>query len=495
MSSTVIDLLREYENSASIKDLKDLVKSDQLKILWEFNSSDTQTYFNSIIDIFNIKKIWYCNQLTQIKKDDVDAVFILCPYDRVDRINVVRWGIKNKKPIYVLEAGFVSSIYPLGSKEAPISFHVDSTGSLYLDGDGCNEVVNLLNSPEDISSREKNELEKLRKLITTNGISKYNFSKKRKSKKIKSKVLVIDQTKNDFSIHLAGANEGTFNSMMDMAIANHPFESISIKVHPEVLLGIREGNIDIEKYRNKENIHILSESLSPKDLFEGVEHVYTVSSTLGFEALLYGKKVHLFGKSFFGGWGLTIDYVEYNNRQRTRSIYDLMYAIYIHSTFYKDICSDGPANAFIAIENFNKLITSYRSAANYAEYQTKNLKNQIEVLNKELKILQDQLRNYGKKQQNAISKFLSENSSAKKTDKANSSSVMLSQQIARTKEYSSARKNHHPKLELIFMLLVIKDEKKLRKYLRDRELFFEDSSNFFLRKYWNLFGKTKENRN
>ena len=491
MSCTVIDLLREYkDNSASINDLKNWVKSNQLKVLWEFNSSDTLVYFSSIVDIFNIKKIWYCNQLSQIKKDDVDAVFILCPYDRVDRINVVRWGINNKKPIYVLEAGFISSIYPLGSKEAPISFHVDSTGSLYLDGDGSNEVVNLLNSKEEISTKEKNELEKLRKLIVTNGISKYNFSKKAKTKNVKSKVLIIDQSKNDFSIQLAGANEDTFSSMMDMAIANHPFETISIKVHPEVLLGIREGNIDIEKYRNKENIHILSESLSPKDLFDGVEHVYTVSSTLGFEALLYGKKVHLFGKSFFGGWGLTIDYVEYKNRKRTRSIYDLMYAIYINSTFYKDVCSDGPCNAFTAIENFHKLIINYRSVANYAEYQTKNLKNQIEVLNKELKILQDKIRNLGKTDPNAISKSLPEKNGVKKTEqKISGASVILSRQVDQSKEYLSARKKHHPKLELIFMILFIRDEKKLNKYLRDRELFFKDSSNLFLKRYWKLFCK------
>ena len=56
MSCVVIDLLRKYKNNpASIEDLKNKIKTNELKVLWEFNSSDTLVYFNSIIDIFNIK--------------------------------------------------------------------------------------------------------------------------------------------------------------------------------------------------------------------------------------------------------------------------------------------------------------------------------------------------------------------------------------------------------------------------------------------------------
>ena len=417
-------------------------------------------------------------------------VFILCPYDRSDRINVVRWGICNEKPIYVLEAGFISSIYPLGNKESPISFHVDSTGSLYLDGDGNNEVVNFLNSEEELSDKEEIELENLRKSIIENGISKYNFSKNIKGAGEKSKILIIDQTRNDFSIQMAGANEQTFDNMMDMAIANHPFDSISIKVHPEVLLGIRDGNINIDKYRNKDNVIILSDNLSPKDLFDGVEHVYTVSSTLGFEALLYGKTVHLFGKSFFGGWGLTIDYVEYKNRKRSRKIYDLMYAIYVNSTFYKNVNTNKPCNVFTAIENFILLVNNYRTEGNYAEYQTKNLKKQIEVLDKELRILQGKFKNLEKTQLNLSTINSHEKAGDKKTKQdIGISSILTTQNVNQNKKELTEEKKHYPKIELSFMKFIVRDKRKLNKYLRDREMFFKDSSSFALRKYWDFFGK------
>lgn len=45
----------------------------------------------------------------------------------------------------------------------------------------------------------------------------------------------------------------------------------------------------------------------PHALLNRVEAVYTVSSQLGFEALLLGKPVYCFGMPFYAGWGLTFD--------------------------------------------------------------------------------------------------------------------------------------------------------------------------------------------
>ena len=45
----------------------------------------------------------------------------------------------------------------------------------------------------------------------------------------------------------------------------------------------------------------------PLDLLENVDCVHTVSSSLGFEALIRGKLVYCYGDSFYSGMGLTID--------------------------------------------------------------------------------------------------------------------------------------------------------------------------------------------
>ncbi|WP_440136023.1 capsular polysaccharide export protein, LipB/KpsS family, partial [Escherichia coli] len=49
--------------------------------------------------------------------------------------------------------------------------------------------------------------------------------------------------------------------------------------------------------------------------------VYTVSSQVGFEALLLGKKVYCFGMPFYAGWGLTHDSKKCARRQEAMSVY------------------------------------------------------------------------------------------------------------------------------------------------------------------------------
>jgi capsular polysaccharide export protein len=47
--------------------------------------------------------------------------------------------------------------------------------------------------------------------------------------------------------------------------------------------------------------------ISPWRLFEHARAVYTVSSQLGFEAILAGHRPVTFGVPFYAGWGLTDD--------------------------------------------------------------------------------------------------------------------------------------------------------------------------------------------
>ena len=42
-------------------------------------------------------------------------------------------------------------------------------------------------------------------------------------------------------------------------------------------------------------------------LIEAAAALYTVTSQMGFEALLWGRPVRVFGLPFYAGWGLTRD--------------------------------------------------------------------------------------------------------------------------------------------------------------------------------------------
>lgn len=470
MQSTVLNLLHEYNrNPADLDELKEQVERGTLTILWEFNSSETILFYSSLQKIFNIRKIYYSNQISTSSPEEIDAVFILCPYDRKDRINVVKWGIENEKAIYVLEAGFLSSIYPLGDKEPPLSFHVDSTGGIYLQGDENNEIIDFLNSEEKLNEEQIRAAKEVRETIVSNGLSKYNFSKRVSDFEL-GEILVVDQTLNDFSIKLADSDIETFERMMQYVISKHPFDKIFIKVHPEVLLGIRKGNIDIDKYKIREGIEFITTNIPLDQLFAGFSEVYTVSSTLGFEALLYGKKVHVFGKCFYGGWGLTVDHVEYTKRNQVRKLEDLIYAIYLRSSFYYDVFLNRNAEPIQAIKNFVKLVQDYRANSFYADYSNQILKNKISVLEKEIGILQRKLTNSGTHV--PVIKNNTPNKCVNKT-------------------ISSLPSKVDHKIERKIIKFFATDERKFNKYLRDRRVFFEDSNNVFLKIYWN-FAKGKE---
>ena len=469
MNNIVLNLLRDYKNTANLEDLKENVKNGSLRILWEFNSSETNLYYSSLKKIFNIKNITFSNQINEISENDIDAVFILCPYDRNDRIKVVKWGIKYKKPIYILEAGLISSIYTLSDKESPISFHVDTTGSIYLDGDSNNEVINFLNSDKELDNIQFKIARNIIDIICLNGISKYNYTISKKIDVRKDSILIIDQTLNDFSVDLAGASQETFQEMMDTAISMYPKNDIYIKIHPEVLSGNRKGNIKLNNYIYRKGIYIISEQIPINILFKYFNIIYTVSSTLGFEAILYGKEVHCFGKNFYGGWGLTKDHIKFNNRLRNRKIEDLVYAIYVRSSFYLSVLNNKNNFCLDAIDDFIKLINIYKEHNLLINYIVNNINYRFNVIEKELKIVQTNL--YELKNKNfEVNQYNKDNLNINKRDICFS---MFKNKIKKI----NIEKN---------IIKFIVNEKKFKKYLRDRESFFDDSKNLIIRIYGRL---------
>lgn len=117
----------------------------------------------------------------------------------------------------------------------------------------------------------------------------------------KNHVLLIDQVAGDASIQGAGANKAQFRRMLRAACRNHPNAHIWIKAHPAAKSGYLTS-LNLPK-----NVRLLNQALNPIKLLSQVDHIYTVSSHMGFEALMLGKTVHCFGVNWYSGWGLTDD--------------------------------------------------------------------------------------------------------------------------------------------------------------------------------------------
>jgi capsular polysaccharide export protein len=102
--------------------------------------------------------------------------------------------------------------------------------------------------------------------------------------------------------------------MLYWAQEENPGARILIKTHPETAQGFRQGHFKAEDATGR--ISLFDAAVSPWALLEGAVAVYTVSSQMGFEAILAGHKPRLFGQPFYASWGLSQDEFPLTRRQR-----------------------------------------------------------------------------------------------------------------------------------------------------------------------------------
>src|SRR3546814_14344093 len=88
--------------------------------------------------------------------------------------------------------------------------------------------------------------------------------------------------------------------MLAAARAEHPEATIYVKTHPEVSSGRKAGYLS--HIQNDERTVVLRDAVNPLSLIAQMDHVYVVTSTMGFEALLAGKPVTCFGLPWYAGW-------------------------------------------------------------------------------------------------------------------------------------------------------------------------------------------------
>lgn len=236
---------------------------------------------------------------------------------------VVGWGNKkntakaqqfaaeNNLDYWRLEDGFIGYLGHPTDKSKRLSLIQDKTG-IYYDARQTNDLESLCLSTRlwFTPELEKRAL-RLRCQITEFGISKYNHQRDNlptwlAEQTDHSAILLVDQTAGDMSVECGLGSRQAFTQMITDALADHPNQLIVVKTHPDVIKGKKQGYLDINACSHP-RVRLLAEDCSLKDLFNKVERVYTVTSQLGFEALLYALPVHCYGMPFYAGWGLTLD--------------------------------------------------------------------------------------------------------------------------------------------------------------------------------------------
>jgi capsular polysaccharide export protein len=280
------------------------------------------------------------------------ATLLGCPVVRPKQLRseangqhfVVAWGRKPSAvkaesfarqhgfPVCCLEDGFLRSV-ELGKDDPPLSIVVDDLG-IYYDATAPSRLETLIAAPhsDEQKSRGRNLVDQWRH----GRVSKYNHARNTSETLPVPYVLVADQTFGDASIRHGLADAASFQRMLDAALAENPHCTVLLKVHPEVMAGRKKGHFDLAALGKNPRVQVLGQDVHPVSLIEHAETVYTVTSQMGFEGLLWGKLVRTFGMPFYAGWGLTRDELSAPDRRRAAGLPDLVHAALIDYPRYLD---------------------------------------------------------------------------------------------------------------------------------------------------------------
>lgn len=266
-------------------------------------------------------------------------------------VEVFVWGFKHPAfvervcrrfniPLVRLEDGFIRSVALGATRAPPLSICIDRSG-IYFDPTKRSDLERLIETYDfaansDLMYRARTGI---KKLVET-GVSKYNDSARTQidriyGPKLTKRVLVLGQVEGDMSILKGVDRKLNNNDVVRIAANENPHAQIIYKPHPEVLRGTRTDPPQSDP-REVQDIALILQDISLGDALETVDHVYTLTSLSGFEALLRGIKVTCLGMPFYAGWGATDDRQKCARRTATRNSEEIFAAAYLLYPHYFD---------------------------------------------------------------------------------------------------------------------------------------------------------------
>ncbi|PWJ16970.1 capsular polysaccharide biosynthesis protein [Jannaschia seohaensis] len=218
----------------------------------------------------------------------------------------LEWGLPSDRSIADapavtrLEDGFLRSRGLGAELVPPLSLVLDRQG-LYYDpthrSDLEDAIARAARLPPDALARAR----ALRAAVVALGLSKYNLDRPLPDLPDRPFLLVPGQVADDASVRLGTTHVTDNAGLLRAARAANPDAVIVYKPHPDVEAGLRDGAIDAAE------ADMVATEAPPIPLIERAAGVWTLTSLLGFEALLREVPVTTLGAPFYAGWGLTDD--------------------------------------------------------------------------------------------------------------------------------------------------------------------------------------------
>lgn len=205
-------------------------------------------------------------------------------------------------PLRRVEDGFLRSRGLGAELVPPLSLVTDDLG-IYYDPTRESRLERLIAGPLPPGGEAR--AERLIGRIVAARLTKYNLAGEVPDLPAGHRVLVPGQVEDDASILLGAGAVRTNLDLLRAVRAERPGAVIVYKPHPDVEAGLRPGAIAPDMLAGLADV--VARGADPVALITACDEVWTMTSLLGFEALLRGWPVTCLGAPFYAGWGLTTD--------------------------------------------------------------------------------------------------------------------------------------------------------------------------------------------
>ncbi|WP_071468924.1 capsular polysaccharide biosynthesis protein [Roseinatronobacter thiooxidans] len=245
-----------------------------------------------------------------------------------------------------IEDGFLRSRGLGAELTPPVSLVADDLG-LYYDPSTPSRLEALIAAPPPPGGEARATALVAR--IRAQRLSKYNLDRPLPDLPLGHRILVPGQVEDDASIQLGAGAIRTNLALLAETRRRNPKAIILYKPHPDVEAGLRPGAIP----RQDALLHadLVLDHSDPAHLLDHVNELWTMTSTMGFEALLRDVPVTTFGAPFYAGWGLTTDMGNIPARRIARpGLAALAHAALIAYPRYYDPVSRQPCPPEVALE-------------------------------------------------------------------------------------------------------------------------------------------------
>lgn len=263
------------------------------------------------------------------------------------------WAKRRGLPFLSVEDGLLRSVGLGEAGAAGLSVMVDDLGAA-CDAARPSRLEHLIETADgwcvpDLTARARALIDR----IVESGLSKTNLGAPLDPAVLQPgrRVLIVDQTAGDAAIAGGLAGPRSFAAMAAAARRDEPGAQLIVKRHPATVAGRKAGALDGVDLSGMTVVGDVAAS----DLLGAVDAVYAVTSGLGFEALLRGLPVRLFGAPFYAGWGLTRDEVAVPRRGAARSLEQVAAAALIRASRYVDPVTGAACEAEAAVERLIRL--------------------------------------------------------------------------------------------------------------------------------------------